>query len=204
MTSNTTIPIFSSPICMNTFQLDEHETELIKQEKCFFNKFSDKDGLMSVNRKILNKYPKLKNVCMTHIKSFIFDELNYKRDVNYTITTSWLNDHPPNHSAHKHSHANSMFSGVLYLDVPENSGSIIFEKPSAYRTIEPKVNEWNVLNSRSWWIEPHKGMCIIFPSHLEHYVEVNRTQQHRYSIAFDVMVESFEIENWVVNDNKSY
>ena len=165
MTSNTTIPIFSSPICMNTFQLDEHETELIKQEKCFFNKFSDKDGLMSVNRKILNKYPKLKNVCMTHIKSFIFDELN---------------------------------------DVPENSGSIIFEKPSAYRTIEPKVNEWNVLNSRSWWIEPHKGMCIIFPSHLEHYVEVNRTQQHRYSIAFDVMVESFEIENWVVNDNKSY
>ena len=56
---------------MNTFQLDEREVESIKHEKCFLNGFSDKDGLMSVDRKILNKYPKLKNVCITHTKSFI-------------------------------------------------------------------------------------------------------------------------------------
>ena len=141
---------------------------------------------------------------MIHAESFIFDELNYMKDVNYTITTSWLNDHPPHHSAHKHSHANSMFSGVLYLDVPKNSGAIIFEIPSIYRTIEPKVNEWNVLNSKSWRVEPHNGMCIVFPSHLEHYVQINNTQHNRYSIAFDVMVDSFEINNWVVNDDKSY
>lgn len=184
------IPLFSSPIYMNQFALDEQELKSIEQEECLVNVHSQSpnNGLMSVDMFILNRYPKLKDVCINHTESFIFDELKYKRDINYRISLSWLNIHPPNHSSHKHCHSNSKFSGVLYLNFPKDSGDIMFEIPSAYRTIEPEVSEWNIYNSTSWKIQPHKGLCILFPSHLEHYTGVNTTEQNRYSLAFDVVV----------------
>lgn len=188
MTSNQMLPLFSSPICVNSYKLDEVEVDMSKKEKYHLNSYSDVDGYMSNDRRVLERYPKLKNVCMKHMESFIFDELKVDKNAKIVTRLSWFNDHPPNHSAHKHCHANSMFSGVLYLDVPENSGAIIFEKPNVNRTIEPNIDEWNIFNCRSWRIEPQNGLCVVFPSHLEHYTEVNNTQQNRYSLAFDMMV----------------
>ena len=85
-------------------------------------------------------------------------------------------------------HINIVIQTVSSLEFPKDSVDIMFEIPSAYRTIEPEVSEWNVYNSTSWKIQPHKGLCILFPSHLEHYTGVNTTEQNRYSLAFDVVV----------------
>ena len=85
-----------------------------------------------------------------------------------------------------------MFSGVLYLDTPKDSGAILFDAQTyptwSTRTIEPSVVESTILNSRSWRIEPHRGMSIVFPSHINHSVELNRSGQDRYSLAYDVMM----------------
>ena len=193
MTSNEVLPLFSSPICINTFELDDNEVESLKREKYSKNGFTEYDGLSSDGTNILDKYTKLKDICTKHMDSFIYDELKVSRNAKFNIVKSWANVHPPNHSAHKHAHSNSMFSGVLYLDTPKNSGAIMFEAPNTHstwstRTIEPEIVEYTTLNCRNYRIEPHRGMSIVFPSHVDHYTEVNGTDQNRYSLAYDVMM----------------
>ena len=132
----------------------------------------------------------------THIKTSLYDvnSLNIVSDIGYKILSSWVNKHPPKHSAHKHAHPNSMFTGVLYIDIPDNSGTLTFGVPMSTPTwitgtINPKVNDYNIYNSRTWTLPTNTGMCIFFPSHLEHWVSVNDSDYDRYTIAFNVMLE---------------
>ena len=194
MTSSEVIPLFSSPICINTFELDDNEVESIKQEKYkdITSDISKYDGHISYDENIFQNYPKLKDICLKHMDSFIYDVLKITRNAKFNIIKSWANLHQPNHSAHAHSHANSMFSGVLYLDTPKDSGAILFDAQNhptwSTRTIEPKLDEHTIINSRSYRIEPHRGMSIVFPSHMSHSVELNNSGQNRYSLAYDVMM----------------
>ena len=195
MTSNEVIPLFSSPICINTFELDNNEIESLRDEKLYQQIKSDismYDGHISYDMDILDKYPKLKDICFKHMNFFLYDVLKITRNTKFDIIKSWANLHPPNHSGHSHSHANSLFSGVLYLDTPKDSGAILFDaetRPTwSTRTIEPKLDEHTILNSRSYRIEPHRGMSLVFPSHMNHSVELNRSGQNRYSLAYDVMM----------------
>ena len=37
-----------------------------------------------------------------------------------------------------------------------------------------------------YWMEPKPGECILFPSHLEHWVEQNKSTEDRISISFNI------------------
>ena len=191
MTSNDIIPLFPNPICVNTFELDDDEIESIKQEKLHaIDGIYYYNGHISYDMDVLDKYPKLKDVCYKHMDSYIYDELKITRNAKFDIIKSWANNHPPKHSANSHAHSNSMFSGVLYLDTPKDSGAIIFDAESqptwSTRTIQPSVVEQTILNARSYAIEPIKGMSIVFPSHMSHSVGINRSNEDRHSVAYDV------------------
>ena len=188
------LPIFCTPVCYDKFELDLFEIELIKREP--FCDGAPFDGLSSVNRNILLKYPSLLEVVNIHIKNSLYDKigLNIVDDIGYKIVSSWVNKHPPKHSGNRHAHLNSMFTGVLYIDIPDNSGEISFGLPMAQPswitgTINPKVNDYNIYNSKVWTLPTNTGMCIFFPSHLEHWVSVNDSDYDRYTIAFNVMLE---------------
>ncbi|MEE3193877.1 MAG: TIGR02466 family protein, partial [Candidatus Poribacteria bacterium] len=94
-----------------------------------------------------------------------------------------------------HSHPNSILSGVLYLDVPEGSGEIQFDKPDNYHnwintdTLRFMVNEWHEYNCDAWRIPPQAGEMLIFPSHLKHQITVNVTKESRWSLSFDCFLE---------------
>ena len=65
MTSNEVIPLFSSPICINTFELDNNEIESLRDEKLYQQIKSDismYDGHISYDMDILDKNPKLKDI----------------------------------------------------------------------------------------------------------------------------------------------
>jgi hypothetical protein len=64
-----------------------------------------------------------------------------------------------------------LYSGILYLNIPPNSGNVVF------------VNPLNLNKIHS--ITPKENNVILFPSSLQHYVEPNLSQEDRISIAFN-------------------
>ena len=188
------IPLFSTPICYDEYTLDTNEIESIKKEK--FNLSGPFDGYISNDYDILSKYPNLSNVVHKHIQHSLYDPNSFSiaSNMKYKILSSWVNKHPPKHSAHKHDHANSMFTGVLYIDIPDNSGTLTLGVSMSTPTwitgtITPNVSNFNIFNSRTWLLPTRNGVCVLFPSHLEHWVGQNKSNYDRYTIAFNVMLE---------------
>ena len=85
------MPLFSTPVCYDEYELDKYEVELIKKET--FHDGLPHDGSFTNDHSILLKYPNLSNVVHTHIKSSLYDanSLHIMRDIKYKITSSWVN-----------------------------------------------------------------------------------------------------------------
>jgi uncharacterized protein (TIGR02466 family) len=110
----------------------------------------------------------------------------------------WYNVNRKYNYNHSHYHPQAILSGVLYLKVPTNSGKITFTRASSEADRLDFLTAWqyetnqlvldnpntNVLHSK----EPEENLLIIFPGHLEHYVEQNLTEDlddSRISVSFN-------------------
>lgn len=110
------------------------------------------------------------------------------------VVTMWGNVLGQQGYIHTHSHSNSMFSGVWYPnDPPETeegslSNYIKFVDPARIKFFYmPQIKKKNSLNSGEIFIKPRKGMCLIFPSWLEHDTIANENPYvQRYSISFNI------------------
>lgn len=185
-------PIFPIPICMS--KLDR---EFTKEEKAFFAKQNSKQqrnigNTMSSNNYILNEEE------MAGLKVEIEDVLNqYMQNIvcpedpsiQIYITQSWMNWTRPGEWHHKHTHSNSYLSGVFYVDAEKGVDKIVFFN-DIYRTIKINASEINHFNAETWDFQTETGMLVIFPSWLQHMVEM-KTQSHkntRISLAFNTFL----------------
>ena len=134
---------------------------------------------------------------MKSIKTAVQAALDvYAREVmgisqNLEVTQSWSLINPPGVGMHGHTHSNSIISGSLYYaEMPDPPGNMIFERYNHYRAIELLVDEGknNIYNAPRNAIIPKQGDLILFRSGLQHYVEENRSELDRYSIAFNTFV----------------
>jgi uncharacterized protein (TIGR02466 family) len=106
-----------------------------------------------------------------------------KHDVTLRLTQSWLNYTKAGQYHHKHAHANSFVSGVLYLKAAREKDKIYFYKDS-YEQIKLPTDNYNLYNSESWWFEVGAGDLMLFPSSLTHMVETVQGDD-RVSLAFN-------------------
>lgn len=105
-------------------------------------------------------------------------------DPSLRYTQSWININPPGTSHHKHSHINSIVSGVLYLQTNENSGKFLVHRYDN-RTIQNQTKTFNKYNFSYMFFEPRKFDLYLFPSSLEHSVEENKSNEDRISLSFN-------------------
>ena len=118
-----------------------------------------------------------------------FDKIiSTTNNVTPYITQSWLNYTETNQYHHKHAHANSLVSGVFYIDCKKEYDKIIFFK-NIYNPIKLDTKEFNEFNSESWYVEVNTGQIVLFPSHLEHMVQIKKGNNTRISLAFNVFVK---------------
>jgi uncharacterized protein (TIGR02466 family) len=168
--------------------LTEEELLFIKEQV----RHPNEGNTTSDNRKIL------KSVEMTEIRDFIEDAmLDYfksvyapKFDVTPYITQSWANFTEPGQYHHKHSHPNSIISGVFYPQANRETDKIYFYK-DGYERIKLTAGEYNPYNSESWWFETGAGDLIIFPSHLTHMVQTKQGEGTRISISFNTFLKGY-------------
>lgn len=104
------------------------------------------------------------------------------------LSSIWININGYKDFNITHSHFGpSIISGCYYVDVNENSGDIVFERPGFPASINgsflaKRDNEY-VAHGASY--SPIPGKLILFPSYLEHYVKPNLSDKPRISIAFN-------------------
>ena len=113
-----------------------------------------------------------------------------KNPIEFYITQSWLNYTKKGQFHHSHSHANSILSGVLYIDACEGTDKIYFEK-ATYKQISIPTENFNAYNSDAWWFPIKTGDLIIFPSDTTHKVETKDGDNVRTSLAFNVFIRGY-------------
>tara|TARA_R110000744_G_scaffold165585_1_gene282737 strand:- start:163 stop:774 length:612 start_codon:yes stop_codon:yes gene_type:complete len=178
--------IFPTPI----FQSDL-DRPLTKEELNFINKIKQKTYInvgnkTSLNNKILNHKPfkKIKNQIDMALKQYLDFILKPKNDFKLYTTQSWLNTTNDSEYHHVHFHANSILSGVLYLQANPEVDSITFHKPkSDFFEISPA--KYEVYNSEKWTFPVNTGLLFIFPSPLYHSVSTKKGDNERISLAFN-------------------
>ncbi len=86
-----------------------------------------------------------------------------------------------------HSHSNAFnLSGVFYLQVPKESGDIVFRDPRPGAIHAPD----RIFNyGDSEYFIPFDNLVIMFPSYLEHFVLPNKNDEDRISMSFDITLD---------------
>lgn len=97
------------------------------------------------------------------------------------IQSMWANINYTHSFNYHHTHEGAL-SGVLYLQVPQNSGRLVFTNPAIR-------GHNSIIRQANYAINPSPLACIIFPSWLEHYVEPNNSDSPRISISFNIGTE---------------
>ena len=120
----------------------------------------------------------------------------YREDYAYEITQMWMNSLQPGQGHHRHSHHNTLWSGVFYLN-GENKEfpSINFENPF-YRHFVLSYEQMNEYNCNNWSVPSKKDKLVLFPSYMRHWVDENNTDKERMSISFNIILRGrYEAES---------
>ncbi len=107
-------------------------------------------------------------------------KLGYDPEKHLKIGTMWAIINPPGSSNKAHIHPGSQWSGVYYVNAPENAGDIEFTDPrTSHLMNQPgfgpgkKVKEcWTKVKH-----SPKAGKMLIFPAWLYHSVEPNLSEK---------------------------
>jgi uncharacterized protein (TIGR02466 family) len=108
------------------------------------------------------------------------------------ISGCWANVLAPG-AAHKaHHHPNNFLSGVYYVRTRPGADAINFHDPrSQTGIIRPPVAELTAENTDQVVVKVKDGTLLIFPSYLQHSVDVNASKEERISISFNIMFSAF-------------
>lgn len=110
----------------------------------------------------------------------------------FDITGCWANINPKGGLNSAHTHPNNYLSGVYYVSLPEGKGQITFADPRPQSmTMMPTTRQWNKYVGNEIKLDVKEGRFVLFPSWLVHSVPVNRSEEHRISISYNIMFSSY-------------
>jgi uncharacterized protein (TIGR02466 family) len=127
--------------------------------------------------------------------SRISKELSYATDQVLKVTTMWSIINPPGNGNRAHVHPNSLWSGVYYIQAPENAGKIEFIDPRVIQIMNQPKYIAKKRRPRDCWTKvnykPVAGRMIVFPAWLYHGVDTNMSKEK--GRAGDRVIISFNI-----------
>ena len=191
------VPLFSTPflhIKDSGFRCSETELRSIDNLSYISSDTGTCLLTKNVNLFKLKYFSRIKKECEKHLKYYTKEILCIKQD--FYITNSWITKKSLKSgykTHHKHSHPNSIFSGVFYLDVEDGNDQKLFfsGKPGFLDTFnfDYDYSDFNMFNSRTYWLPVNVGTCIIFPSQVFHWVDEIKTGGERIVMGFNCFVK---------------
>ena len=191
------VPLFSTPflhIKDSGFRCSETELRSIDNLSYISSDTGTCLLTKNVNLFKLKYFSRIKKECEKHLKYYTKEILCIKQD--FYITNSWITKKSLKSGYkkhHKHNHPNSIFSGVFYLDVEDGNDQKLFfsGKPGFLDTFnfDYHYSDFNMFNSRTYWLPVNVGTCIIFPSQVSHWVDEIKTGGERIVMGFNCFVK---------------
>jgi len=120
----------------------------------------------------------------------ILDDIIQQIQIDFNAATGekitplnyWGHIHEKNMSTNMHNHNDTYVSAVVYVEVPEGSGSIVFR---------PRFNQYDN-SAYSSKFQPERGVYYIFPGYLDHFVTRNMSDQLRVSLSINFKKEELD------------
>jgi len=186
--------LFPTPVAFFDLEIKEEERSFLLDQK----RRPNEGNQSSVENYLLRKPEMERLAAAVEEKVVEYAKEVWKAEVDPFVTQSWLNWTKPGQYHHKHAHPNSLYSGVLYVDVEDDRDRIYFYQ-EGYKQLKPTYSEWNRWNSESWWLPIKRDQIVIFPSSLTHMVQTVPGEvigKERVSLAFNTFAKQ-------IGDNKS-
>ncbi len=187
------------PVPIHQFDVngfDEIKNDLIDYAYDLKNKepegvlISNQGGWQSSDFSVNNEDDLLHSFIINCLAGFpVIDEsFNIKVD-------AWININKPGNYNIKHNHPGVDLAGVLWIKCPKDCGNIVFDPPTAFQShneiksyTDDFKNENNIYHS--YYFNPTEGRILIFPSHLDHQVKENKSNEDRISLSFNIRLSS--------------
>lgn len=110
----------------------------------------------------------------------------------FEVTGCWVTVLARGATHKAHSHPNNFLSGVYYVRVRPGADTINFHDPRRQTyVIRPPVTELTAENTDQVVVRVTNGTLLMFPSYLEHSVDINTSAEERVSVSFNLMFSSF-------------
>ena len=167
------------------------------------------------------EFKSLKEEAYIHIKRYEKDVCGFKKDLKLKITESWYREtvphiegvRVPNNNHEMHNHPNSLLSGCIYLNVPDQPSDVEIpewdgkghdginfvhkEGRGIFKNFnfeyDHNVTKYNSTNS---FLKVESGDIILFPSYIDHFVSHNLSKtETRKIISFNTFIEGDMILN---------
>ena len=148
-------------------------------------------GWHSQNFDIKNEQPKkfiesIKNNINLAINDMGWDLINQ----SVKVSSIWAIINEKDAWNQKHHNINSDLSAAYYVSAPNNCEDIVFYDPLPAPVHNHLItNLPNKLNATVNSIKPEPGMLVLFPSYLEHFVNLNKSEEKRIVISFNLSLE---------------
>ncbi len=123
----------------------------------------------------------------------VYDDLGYDPAYEPVCDSMWVNINPRYSHNRFHSHPHALWSGVYYVQTPENCGLLYFNDPRPqaqvltpyYDPTRRRMETWNEV-----LYQPKAGRLIVFPAWLGHAVQPNLSEEagsagDRISVSFN-------------------
>lgn len=190
--------IFPLPVYFSNFrEFKQEEIEMIKG----LERRPNEGNKTSANHYILEdeRFKELKEFVTREVNRFfqVAWRPKEKDNLKVYVTQSWANYTERGQYHHKHSHANSFISGVIYVTVDEKFDRITFfnEREKQHFMIpidDTDPNNYTAFNSSAWWFPIKNSKLIMFKSDLPHMVPMIQESTYegtRISISFNTYLK---------------
>lgn len=109
------------------------------------------------------------------------------REKQVDLLSYWVHVTAPGELTQHHHHKPGLFSGVYYVDKPEDSGDLVFVDVNPYHEFSPSVlpGKEDPITRAEITIAAGEGSMLVFPGWLPHKVPRNNSERTRVSISFN-------------------
>lgn len=111
------------------------------------------------------------------------------REQQVSLQNYWVHVTPPGEVTQLHDHKPAIFSGVYYVDKPEDSGDLVFVDINPYHEFSPRTlpGTSDPITRPEISMPVGEGTMLIFPGWLPHKVARNASDRRRVSISFNAI-----------------
>lgn len=186
-------PLFSTPLYVNNVGHFERPDLRLLSYSSEIPTGGAYNFLSSVDKNVLDRpdFKTVHEIVMKEVNAYAREILGVGRNIDFYVTNSWVNVHGRGHSAGPHIHINSLISGVLYLNVTETTGDLVFHRdvlslipfPPA---LDLDMESFNIYNCKSWSYRPKTNDICLFHPIVMHSADPSASDEERWCLAFNV------------------